>query len=344
MKLLFSLLLLLTTMAPSNEEEKVMISRIRYIMHLKATLGQQYWPGFNTGAGDVPLIYFTDSATYAANPTPRFLATFKPALIYRSPELSIYKTPERIDTVPFHMATGMDMLDTTVFNYRQPFMYCSSLEAVRHTIQDVSSTEEWSSMVLHEYFHGFQYRHEPMLTHYMKNLLNVPADRLNRVYRGNDWYKQMTDEENDLLLEAINSTDTAATQTYIRRFLAKRKEKRALFRKKLHYDISKYEIFYEKIEGTARYIEFQLLNSFRDLPPDQDLQRSDTAYKANQPFKDFRLEDNKWLYETARSGNYVYATGFNMARLLDKLGRPYKEQLFTNGALALEDLLLAGPH
>ncbi len=47
-----------------------MISRVNYIMHLKSYPGQQYWPGFNTVAGDVPLVYFTDSASYAINPYP----------------------------------------------------------------------------------------------------------------------------------------------------------------------------------------------------------------------------------------------------------------------------------
>jgi hypothetical protein len=339
-KLLLPLLFMLLSPAPPNAEERVMISRIKYIMQLKAAAGQEYWPGFNTVAGDVPLVYFTDSATYAANPAPRFIATFHPVLIYQAPGLNIYKTPQRINDVPFHMATGMDLLDTTVFNYCEPYMFCSSLEAVQATVPDVGSTEEWASMVLHEYFHGFQYRHAPMLDHYVKNLLHVGADRLDRIYEGNEWFKKMTDEENGFLLLAIYSSDTAVTQQYIHRFLAKRKEKRARFLEQQHYDIRPYEVFYEKLEGTARYVEFQLLNNFRSLPADTGLQRVDTAYTSHRDLRDFELEKHLWLFDSARSGNYVYATGFNMARLLDKLRRPYKEQLFNNGALALEDLLV----
>ncbi len=340
MQLLLPLLFILLSPAPPNAEERVMISRIRYIMELKAAAGAQYWPGFNTVAGDVPLVYFTDSATYAANPAPRFITTFHPTLIYQAPGLNIYKTPQRINDAPFHMATGMDLLDTTVFNYREAYMFCSSLEAAKKAVPGIASTEEWASMVLHEYFHGFQHRHPSMLDHYQKNLPNVGVDRLDRVYEGNEWFKKMTDEENGFLLQAINSSDTALTQQYIRRFLTKRKEKRALFLEKQQYDISKYEMYYEKLEGTARYVEFQLLNNFRNLPPDTGLQQVDTAYHSHRHFKDFQLEKHPWLFDSARSGNYVYATGFNMARLLDKLKRPYKEQLFNNGALALEDLLV----
>jgi hypothetical protein len=340
---LLPLLLLVASLLPPNGEEKVMISRISYIMHLKATLGQQYWPGFNTVAGDVPLVYLTDSASYVANPTPRFLAMFRPTLIYHSRHLSIYKTPERINQTPFHMSTGMDLLDTAAFNYQAPFMFCSSPEATKKVIPDLRSTEEWASMLLHEYFHGFQFRHPPLLDYYLENIQPVTADSLNRIYRGNDWFKKLTDEENELLLQGINSPDSITARQHLLRFRNKRREKHALCAEKLHCDIRKYEGFYEKLEGAARYVEFQLLNNYRALPPNSDLQKTDTFYTANKQFKDFQLEKNKWLYETSRSANYVYATGFNMTRLLDKLKQPYKEQLFTQPARQLDDLLVPLP-
>lgn len=340
--ILLSLLLLVSPLSP-DKAEKVMISRISYIMHLKAALGQQYWPGFNTVAGDVPLVYFTDSASYVANPAPRFMAMIRPVQIYSSPGLNIYKTPARLNKTPFHMSTGMELLDTTVFNFRSPYMFCSSPETTKKVISDLGSTEEWATMVLHEYFHGFQFRHEPMLDYYLRNILPVTADSLDRIYRGNNWFKRLTDEENGLLLLAVSSTDSLTMQTYIHLFQDKRKEKRALFQQKLHYDIRKHEGFYEKLEGSARYVEYQLMNSFRDLPPEKALQKNDTFYTSNKQFSNFQLEKNIWLYETNKSANYVYATGFNMARLLDKLHRPYKEQLFTNPGLFLDDLLLQEP-
>jgi len=337
--ILLSLLLLIVSPLQPKREEKVMINRISYIMHLKATLGQQYWPGFNTVAGDVPLVYFTDSASYVSNPTPRFMTMIRPVQIYRSPELNIYKTPERINKTPFQMSTGMDLLDTTAFNFRAPFMFCSSPEATKKVVTDLGSTEEWATMVLHEYFHGFQFRHEPMLDYYLRNVFPVSADSLHRVYRANNWFKRLTDEENGLLLLALSSTDSTTMNTYLHLFQNKRKEKRDVCREKLKYDIRKYEGYYEKLEGSARYVEYQLMNNFRALPPDKALQKSDTFYTSNKQFSNFQLEKNTWLYETNQSANYTYATGFNMARLLDKLKRPYKEQLFTNAALFLEDLL-----
>ncbi len=139
-------------------------------------------------------------------------------------------------------------------------------------------------------------------------------------------------KKNGLLLLAVSSTDSTTMTTYLRLFQDKRKEKRDLCLQKLKYDIRKYEGYYEKLEGSARYVEYQLMNSFRALPPDKALQKSDTFYTSNKQFSNFQLEKNTWLYETSQSANYTYATGFNMARLLDKMKRPYKEQLFTNAA------------
>ena len=51
----------------------------------------------------------------------------------------------------------------------------------------------------------------------------------------------------------------------------------------------------------------------------------------------YDLDANDWLYRTDIS-QYMYATGFNIVRLLDKLGVDYKTRLFDEG-LALDGLL-----
>ena len=60
------------------------------------------------------------------------------------------------------------------------------------------------------------------------------------------------------------------------------------------------------MEGSARYIEYRLY----------------------EYFDDFNLTDAKWLYTIGK--NYYYATGFNLLRLLDKLGIEYHSHIFTD--------------
>ena len=52
-----------------------------------------------------------------------------------------------------------------------------------------------------------------------------------------------------------------------------------------------------------------------------------------------KIENDKWLYLTEKT-TYFYAVGFNLARLLDKLNIEYKTNLFKQGGLSLEDILI----
>ena len=74
--------------------------------------------------------------------------------------------------------------------------------------------------------------------------------------------------------------------------------------------------------------------------PTVNILKADSSYKSFSKFKDFNLENEKWLYLTEKT-TYYYAIGFNMARLLDKLAIDYKSTLFKQGGLSLEDILKA---
>ncbi len=91
------------------------------------------------------------------------------------------------------MSTGMDLLDTTSFNFRAPFMFCKAvLRPLRKwspTWAQLKNGPLWYCM---NTLHGFQFRHEPMLDYYLRNVFPVTADSLHRVYRANSWFKRLT--------------------------------------------------------------------------------------------------------------------------------------------------------
>ena len=93
------------------------------------------------------------------------------------------------------------------------------------------------------------------------------------------------------------------------------------------------------MEGTARYVEFSLYNKFSTSQPDYKLSKSDTSFKSFKKFRNYKIENDKWLYLTEKT-NYFYAVGFNLARLLDKLKLEYKTKLFKQGGLSLEAILI----
>jgi hypothetical protein len=297
------------------------------------------WKTFNAPQYDVPLVYFTDSSSYVANPTEKFLKTFKSELLMEDGTIKIYKTQKRVDDSPFHMETGMTLGDPTLeFNYHSPFMMCSSFEETVKTIPDVGSTDEWTTMIIHEYFHGFQYKHKPYMEYYEKEIVQIQPDSLSAFYKTVPWFKESIDLENRFLLEAISEKDNIKTAKILRDFWVKRKQRRQKFQKVFKFEIDKFEKCYETMEGTARYVEFSLYNHFAQRKPDESLMKSDSSFKSFAKFKNYKLQKDQWLYLTNKT-TYFYATGFNMARLLDKLGIDYKSRLFKDGKITLEDIL-----
>ncbi|NBA73996.1 hypothetical protein GOQ04_00440 [Emticicia sp. ODNR4P] len=321
-----------------NPEQKI-FDRILFVYHLKQTVEAETWKTFNAPQYDVPLIYFTDSSSYVANPTKKFLETFKSELVLEDGTIKIYKTQKRVDDSPFHMETGMTLGDPTPdFNYHSPFMMCSSFEETVKTIPDVGSTDEWTTMIIHEYFHGFQYKHKPYMEYYEKEIVQIQPDSLSAFYKTVPWFKESIDIENRFLLEAISEKDNIKTAKILRDFWVKRKQRRQKFQKVFKFDIDKFEKCYETMEGTARYVEFSLYNHFAQRKPDERLLKSDSSFKSFAKFKNYKLQKDQWLYLTNKT-TYFYATGFNMARLLDKLGIDYKSRLFKDGKISLEDIL-----
>ncbi len=324
---------------PLNNEQ-VIFDRIAFVFNLKQDVDKKVWKTFNDKIYDLPLIYYTDSSSYVANPTEKFLNTFKSTLVFENNQINIYKTAQRIDNISFHMATGLTMGDpTNEYNYQSPFMNCSGFEETSKTIPDVLSTEEWITMIMHEYFHGFQYKHQAYLDFYEKNIVQVQPDSLKSIYKNQDWFKTSIDKENDYLLQAIEEKDELKRMILINNFFGLRNERRKESLQKLQFNIENYEKCAETMEGTARYVEYNLYNIFSTMPT-VNILKADSSYKSFSKFKDFNLENEKWLYLTEKT-TYYYAIGFNMARLLDKLAIDYKSTLFKQGGLSLEDILKA---
>ena len=132
-------------------------------------------------------------------------------------------------------------------------------------------------------------------------------------YQRYGWYKESVDRENAFLLDALRQTDAEIIRRDIDGFQKLRAERHARMRRELAPEAVGAERVYETMEGTARYIEFHACPGGYDL------------------------DANDWLYRTDIS-QYMYATGFNIVRLLDKLGVDYKTRLFDEG-LALDGLL-----
>jgi hypothetical protein len=282
-------------------------------------------------------VYYTGRSCYVANPTQKFLDSFQPDLVFEGSKLKIYKT-NLLDSTPFHMETTVRFGDASpAYDHHSPFMRCSSFEITQKTIPDVNSTEQWTTMVMHEYFHGFQFKHPAHLTYFGQHIA-VAADTLQKIYKAHGWFKESVDKENAMLLAALTTTDDAKTKSLIDSFFLFREQRRRQTERQLHVDVTQIEQTYETKEGTARYVEYSLYGHFSGKRPNRKLLQSDTAYHSYQYFRNHTLEQDKWLYLSDRT-NYYYATGFNLVRLFEKLKINYQTRLFTEAGLSLERIL-----
>lgn len=340
-KLLIFISFLLLTFSSLNsqdnkKQERIIIERIKWLYQLKKQ-GKPSWPGYNSNYHEVVLAYFTNSTTYLVNPNNSLKDRLKLKSIYRDKMVGIYRSPKRIDSNEFHMETAYEDTDSTLLYYKNPVMMCSDYEITRKFVNDVNSLQKWASMVLHEYFHGFQFMH-PSFLRYANDSIYISGTKLQSFYDSYKWYKDGVDQENSLLLTCLSSGNDSDVKSALKHLFALREKRRAVFQDSLHFDISKQEDFFEKMEGSARYMEWQVLKSFDKVPISQILNRIDTAYKADT-YKNFHLESEPWMYE-ANSIRYFYSTGFNFLRLLDKFDIEYKRNFFNDKQLTSYNFLL----
>ena len=335
---LFLIISFISCSQKKDFQEQIIIDRIEYVYNLKALINDNVWEGFSDEKFDLPLIYYTSSSCYIANPTDKIISKFHPELIYESDLIKIYKT-KLIDSIPFHMETAIDFSnDTTFYNYKSPIMNCSSLEITNQTISDINSTELWATMILHEYFHGFQFKHSKYQNHLKNNITDFSQDSLTNIYKTNAWFQTLVDNENKFLIDAILSENPMEVDQLIDSVITTRDKRRTTAYENLNIDISQIESIYETMEGSARYIEYNLYNLFGENRSNHNLIESDTSFHNYESFRNFNVKNEKWLYLTNHT-KYYYATGFNIIRLLDKLNVDYKSRLFIEKELTLEDIL-----
>lgn len=322
----------------TSPEEQNVLNRITYVYELKKEIEHSVWPGFNGSELDVPLLYFSDSLSYAANPGKIFKEIYRPEQIFAERDLEIYRTVYNSES-PFNMNVHISFdNEEGCFYYLDPYIFCSSVEITAAIIPDVHSTEEWATMVMHEYFHGYQFRHDEFVRYFEEKVAFLPpGNGLNNLYSENDWFKKSVDMENEALLSALNTGNTQKIKDNIVLFFTLRNDRRSRASDTLEFDLTVMEDTYETMEGTARYVEYGLYGILSSADADVSM-LDDPMYKSNSIFRSFNLDGAEWLYKTYQSP-YFYATGFNICRLLDKLGIEYKRRLFKEYGLSLSGLL-----
>lgn len=303
----------------------------------KEIIGSKLWKGLDTEVYIRPLLYFTDSSTYIAFGTDELRWKFKHESLNCGNGFSIMKL-KRIDAKPFHMENNMDFTDTGSIFYRQPMLLCSDVETMIRFVPDFNKTEDWLQLVMHEYFHSFQFSHKSTIN-YLADTIRISADTLDKIYIQNDWFRAELEKENIALLKAINSTADDSLGLYIAEFTQTRERRRAKFKSMHQLNLNVMENFWETIEGTARYAEYYMAGNFKQIAI-ADSTQCDSLFNKFEAYSDqSNFEDRKEFRERVKMMQaYYYVTGFNLCRLMDKIGINYKQDLFDKPTVGLYDI------
>jgi hypothetical protein len=312
---------------PCSPSEKIIIARLNWLYKVKEFAATLSWPEFSGSKNEVALAYFTDTSSYISDPGFVLQQRIATKPFYAKGKRSILKTTKRIDDRPFHMETAMDTKDSNLLYFNYPVMMCSSYESTLAQMPDLGSLQEWAAMVVHEYFHGFQFRN-PQLTTYGDSAVNLRGSQIQSFYNQIEWFKTSVDQENQLLLDCLTLADNKRIKTTLKIFCALRENRIRRLEDSLHINLAPQEAFYEKLEGSAKYVELNLIAGFKNFPVDRDLQLLDIAYKT-EAYQHFDINTEKWMY-TPGSISYFYATGYNLLRVLDHLKVDYKKNFFKN--------------
>ncbi len=311
--------------------------RIHLFSRCKEIIGKKVWSDLTSEAHTRPLLYFTESNTYVVFGDNEQFKKYSPEALECGNGLSLLKL-QRMDSQPFHMQNAIDFKDPASLYYYQPMMLCSDVETLIKVVPDFDKTEDWLQLVMHEYFHSYQFSHQATLT-YLAETIQVSADTLDKIYLQHAWFRELLEKENLALLNAIRVNGNDSIKLYIDEFLETRKTRRMKFENLNQFRISIYENFWETIEGSARYAEYYLAGNFKSLDTDYAIQ-CDSLFRN---YKDYthllNFENEKEFVERTRIMQaYYYVTGFNLCRLMDKMGIPYKQNLFDNPGSGLYDI------
>lgn len=322
-----------------NDTDCIPCDRINLVINSKKLVQKHIWNKAKNENKPQPLLYFTTNNTYIAFLKDTELKLKDYEHINCNDELKLIKLNKRLDKQPFHMENKMSFGDSLSMFYYRPMMLCSDVETMHKFIPDFTTTEDWLQLVMHEYFHSFQFSHNKSMT-YLSQTIQSSADTLNGIYNHYSWFQKSLQKENTALLKAINTTTKDSLSYYLDDFFSIRTERRNEFKNQSDFNLNAAENFWETIEGTARYIEYYTAGNFKKVLTHK-LTGCDTLFNNFKAYKNLINFENNDAFKqrTKMMEAYYYVTGFNMCRLMDKIGIDYKTDLFDKPEIGLYNIL-----
>lgn len=319
---------------------EISCERIKLLKELKKVVGQNSWTDFSSKPLEGPICFLQGDTTLIFNPTIRIIDKLKSQQQLECNDHKLILWKENYASGQFCMATSIERTDTSEINYQLPVEFCSSVEETRKIIKDIDDTEEWATLVIHEMFHHFQLNHEPFKQYYLRaSKKETVKDDIIQLFSVDSLYKKYIIQENNLLLKCIQSTKQDSTLIILQEFINIRKNRLKKYSQN-HKSIEYAENVWEKLEGSARYMEYNLMETMKTMSTKAHTEFNDTLFKNYKQFEKFNIDKEPWLYQAEKSEAYFYATGFNILRVLDRLNINYRTDIFIKPEKPLADYII----
>lgn len=277
-------------------------------------LARQAWPDWQPGEVPFVVVYPEEQWIFRAPAAPRGYSSqpFESALgpAFRAPSWTRYDG-ERMDFSPPHFFAQADQADGELtFTIASPALA-------------PFSALDWATVFAHEYFHTFQIVDRRWAGD-RDWLAPAYRQRLARLYLDDPDFRASVGEELRLqrrLLGGEEELDCAGLDG-----LARIRQERLARLEAIDPALARAERALERFEGIARYFEEAAYESKELL---QLVEARDPGWRPEEAGKalDRRLGVSK--------GEYYYATGFALARLLDRCASGWKQELAGQDLLEL---------
>lgn len=341
MKKHLSILLLLSlfscTDTAKNESlmDQSYFRHLKYLVNIKNEVAQKYWPDFGTIDFHEPIVYYSKENTYVVNPTEHILKNFdyqEVGNFKKTPVIQLAKSYHDTTSLKFNNSVSND---STKLHYLQPIMYFQSYELTKKFLQgDLKDLEDWSIMVIHELFHGYQWSKPKMLNHTRAvSMPGGPDKFLGSYHKDLDWYKESVEKENDLL-KAI-WIDGADLNKNLKQFNALRDLRIERIKQEYDVDIRAAEDFEITLEGNARYFESLIKRYLAKNRPDASFLTDEDKKSIANMFNGYEVTKDKNLFNIYNS-RYYYVLGYNISMILEKYEHDFKSRINTDEVSLLE--------
>ncbi|WP_224484739.1 hypothetical protein [Robertkochia aurantiaca] len=303
-------------------------SHLEYLLSIKNEVGKKHWPEFADKNFHQPIVYYTRSGTFVLNPNEHIRSITQHSELppFQEEVARIRLSASYTDTTSFQFASSYSDEDRTQLHYRENVLLFQSFDLTQKFIPDITDIQDWSIMVIHELFHGYQ-RAIPEHKAYYVNLEipGGPDEFLGAYHRDLEWFKESVRLENELLKGIWR--ENRNLKEGLKKYDSIRAARIDRIKKEYGIDIRKIEDYEILTEGHARYFESLCKRYLSEQQTDTSILADTDNGLITGMFQDYEVAEDKNLYNIYND-RYYYPLGYNIAMILEKHLPEYAETIY----------------